>query len=738
MQPQEVTSLHKIINKHLYSNELKDAFDNLKVLIQQAQDWDFNQRLNDLETSYRFMLQYLADDISDPERMVVYRNLLASTYELTDDSSYSILSRISNNFFYEKLRVNESLEFSGLIRDINHLYEETSLIDLLEGDENNSKKQKLKDYTQQHDQILSKLFEKVWTYRRPKESEIKEYSAMVKVSLLEMEEKAQTVSALLLNLMQRFDENNMMLLFRIYEAGSSEEIRQRALVVIMIILYLFDKRIYLYPKILSRLQLMTENSSFKLNIRTIIIQFIRSRETEKITRKMTDEILPEMMKMSSIIRDKLNIDDLNESSSWEEKNPEWQEIFEDAGLTDKLQEFTNLQMEGSDVFMSTFANLKSFSFFQDISHWFLPFNINYAMMNGNLQDKEAPEFLKLVTQSSYLCNSDKYSFCLSIMQMPESYRNMTMQQFKMEGAEMQKIEKEDELVSGSKKAEIVSKQYIQDLYRFFKLHPRRRDFIDIFSLPLNFHQTRSLAPIVSDPESLRMIAEFYFTKNFFKDAESIFSQLSVNASTDNELFEKIGYCRQMSDNFEGALEAYLQADIIKPDKTWTMRRIALCYRKLGQSKKALEYYQRVEQLAPENLNIQLNIGHCLFELKKYEEALKYYFKVEYLDGKRQKALRPIAWCSLLAGKLEQSQKYFTTILMNEPTTQDFMNAGHAEWANGNRKQAIQLYLQSIQKNGGNVNQFMEAFTKDIPDLKLIGIDENEIHLVLDQLRYENE
>ena len=452
---------------------------------------------------------------------------------------------------------------------------------------------------------------------------------------------------------------------------------------------------------------------------------------------MTDEILPEMMKMNSIIRDKLSADDAGESS-WEDKNPEWQEIFEEAGLTDKLQELTDMQMEGADVFMSTFAHLKSFPFFYNLSHWFLQFDMNYVLTSADFQDSKAPDFLRLIMQSAYLCNSDKYSFCFSVMQMPDNYRKMALQQLKTEGAEMQKLEKEEELISGSKKAENTAKQYIQDLYRFFKLHPRRKDFTDVFLLPLNFHQTFSLSAVVSDSESLRIIAEFYFKKNFFKDAETIFTNLSKEANTDNELFEKIGYCRQMSDDFSGALEAYLQADIIKPDKIWTMRRIAGCCRRLKQPEKALEYYQRIEELQPEKLNVQLQLGHCLFELKRYEEALKYYFKVDYLDEKHQKALRPIAWCSFLSGKTEQAQKYFTTILLNDPTAQDFMNAGHTEWVSGNRKQAIQLYIQSVQKNGGSIQSFTEDFEKDRADLLSVGIDENEINLMTDQLKYEIE
>ena len=41
------------------------------------------------------------------------------------------------------------------------------------------------------------------------------------------------------------------------------------------------------------------------------------------------------------------------------------ENFDEAGLTDKLQEFADMQLGGADVFHSTFSNLKNYPFFND-------------------------------------------------------------------------------------------------------------------------------------------------------------------------------------------------------------------------------------------------------------------------------------------------------------------------------------------------------------------------------------
>ena len=191
----------------------------------------------------------------------------------------------------------------------------------------------------------------------------------------------------------------------------------------------------------------------------------------------------------------------------------------------------------------------------------------------------------------------------------------------------------------------------------------------------------------------------------------------------------------MSGDIQGALNAYLRADLLQPDSKWVIRRIAGCYRTLKQPEKALGYYRRCEAMNPDDLSIQLSIGHCQLELKEYNEALKYYFKVDYLDPANMKAWRPIAWCSFLVGKYDQARGYYKKIIDNQPNTQDFLNAGHTEWALQHVKEALALYRKAVEKESGDFQKFRELFDQDIPDLLVAGIEEAEIPLMLDQLRY---
>jgi tetratricopeptide (TPR) repeat protein len=332
-----------------------------------------------------------------------------------------------------------------------------------------------------------------------------------------------------------------------------------------------------------------------------------------------------------------------------------------------------------------------------------------------------------------MCNSDLYSFYFSILHLPEAGREQMLEQLTSRFAELETDLKSDPLTPKIL-AERIIKQFVQDLFRFHKLHPRRNDFNDFFTLQLDFHNLPSLSPIYSDNETLANIAEKYLRNNYFEDARIVYAGLTATLSDNGELYQKKGYCEQMLGNYRVALADYLHAELFDTESKWLMRRTAQCYRATKKPDKAIEYYLRHERKEPGNLQVMLGIGACYLDLKTYDEALKYYFKADYIDTKSHKAWRPIAWCSFLLGKFEQAQNYYAKIIENSsPDAQDYMNAGHTEWALHNIKGAIAFYRQALQAADNNYDDFRKEFIHDLPDLAASGIAADEIPLVLDKL-----
>lgn len=726
------------ICNNLAERKLKPAFDQLKQLITENGLGIFYDEWRELDQTYHYMLQYTIEGIRDPERQAVYRKLIVSAFELADQVNEAIKLKYSSSIEYEKKRVFNGqfiADFGLFLSELEDFYLHDELQSLAD-QEKTGRSEKLSG-VENHRLQMFKLFHHVWVRDGLNPEETAFLRKFFSSQSIQDSYKSLIVSALTLSLQRYFDEEKFTLLF---DAFGLEEtaINQRALVGLLITLYQYDSRMPFYPEITGRLKILNEEPDFKRNLERIVVQLIRSKETEKLQQRIRDELIPEMIKISPTLKDKINLDSLMEGGLSDDKNPDWQEIFKDSpGLMDKMEEFSELQMEGADVFIGSFAMLKSFPFFNETANWFIPFFVENPEIHEvvDVSDEVNRSFIETIGSAPILCNSDKYSFCFSIQSLPKENREFLTQGMKAELDQFNEIESDEELTTPGRKAEFVSNQYIQDLYRFYKLHPRKNDFDDIFNWRFDFHNKTTLGDILREDEKvLRNIAEYYFSKNYFDEAAGIFEYL-LSIEKDGELYQKVAFCYQKLGDYEKALESYRKAELYDLNRLWNLKKIALCYRNLKQPDKALEYYQEAEKLNPEDLNNLLNVGHCLLELDQFEEALKCYFKVEYLDPGNKKVWRPIGWCSFLTGKKEQAEKYFQKLIEEGPNKHDLMNMGHVQWSLGNRKEALDHYKRSISKTGFSEAEFMDVFEEDLPQLLQQGIDKDDVPIMLDQLRY---
>ena len=726
MNKKEIHLIYRQIIKSLDKRELKVAFDSLQKLAAVSQTYLFADELNNLQETYKRLLYYYSVSTKDPMREKVYSELLASTYELTDKITRHLYLTDSPEMYYSIQRVQdiqlESIsKLSGIIRsayDINNIpLAETS---------------------------VTKLFKQIWASASLTDEDIKGLSGSLisggsddpdttnnsgYMSIL----NCQIVSALLLGIQKSFDKRKMSLLISAAQSND-EEVKLRAYTAILISLYFYKDRIDCYPDIRHRLDNLAESDDFRKIVYLIILRFILSRETEKISNKIKEEILPEMMKLNPKFNPYTSLKDISPENFENEMNPEWIEKISDTPLGKKIEEFNKLQEEGADVMHSTFVHLKHFSFFNEISNWFMPFNKKQSSIS---EGDSILKSLEIITTAGLMCNSDLYSLYFSIKQIPEEGRKMMIGQLESQLSEY-KQQKMAELHTKNDNAEYIIGRYVQDLYRFYKLFQRRNEFDDIFTQKLDFHNLQLLKQYFSDKGDLLNIAEYYLRKNYFEDALTIFEHLSEAAERDEMLFQKIGYCKQMTGNFEEALTEYAKAEIINPESKWLIRRTAQCYRAIKKPEKAIVYYLQYEKLDTDNLSVLLSIGSCYLEMKNYSEALKYYFKVDYLNQDRGKAWRPIAWCSFLTGKYDQARNYYNKLLSHHPESQDYINAGHTEWVLQNTKGALELYKKSVQSSKSDYENFNKEFKNDMPELTAAGIDLNEIPLMLDNVRYSLE
>lgn len=698
-------------------------------------------QFDNLESTYEYMLRYTIEGVPDPERQKIYNHLLASILELADRVNYLILLQISG---WQTFRIQSELEnqqhLSGktIIEKLDDLSFKAELDEIL-SDKFEISSDPTSPQARRFKTLVITLFNHIWLSNRLTDADLELFNIIRKTPHFRWHEKCLFVSALTLSLLRYFDEKKVYVLFDFYE-DDEQEVSQRAMIGLVVSLYHYDKRFYLYPGISGKLHILQDKKGIQKEIETIIIQIIRSRETEKISKKLREEIIPEMVKLRPKLEDKLDLDKLVPEDFSEEKNPDWKVVFEDSNnLYDKVEEFTRLQLEGADVFMTAFSQLKQFDFFREMTNWFIPFYPENEIIDESLATEDPVFdknlFIDGLYQSSFLCNSDKYSFILNVKHMPQVQKTMMLDLFNAELKGMNELAEQDELLDQFKRTKAIYIQYLQDLYRFYKLYSYKKEYNDIFAGKLDVYNSAFLNILLKDKGILRNIAEYLFEKDYFEEALEIYLHLSQSEEQSYEIIEKIAYCYQKTANIEEALNYYLQAELFDKNRTWVLKKIGLCYRKLRQPAKALDYYLEAEKTDPENLYTQAAVGHCYLDLKDYETALKYYFKVEYLDPSNKRVLRPIAWCSFVLGKLEQSRKYYRKLFKEEKSKFDYINYGHVEWCLRNRKEAINLYKMSINQEDNDMETFLSSFKDDQEFLIKNGIDPDDIPIVLDYLQY---
>ncbi|MCF8369558.1 MAG: hypothetical protein K9G76_10985 [Bacteroidales bacterium] len=740
MDKKSVERNYQRIENYVLNKKLKDALDLLKDLVIDSRRGEYVSQYESLDITYENLLKYSVQGVKDPERDNIYRKLQVSVLELADVALQTAYSNYSDQYIY---RLKKKIEYESkqikedAINKIDKLVFDDELSNVLESSIENLKNEK--DVYNKHQDIMRNIFNLIWLTDKFIDSDEKMISQILGNEHFQWHEKSIIISAVTLSAIRCFDVRkiNMLLDYLSYE---NDQVAHRALVGLFIILFLYDKRLDLYPNLIERLQILSDDKNIQKNIELVAIQFLKSKETEKITKKLQEEILPEMVKFQPKLRDKLDLDNILSEDFTEDKNPDWEYVFEEApDLLDKLQEISKLQMEGADVFMSTFSRLKHFGFFNDIINWFRPFYKENYEINKAL-DSENPNFNKEMlldglSQSFFMCNSDKYSFCLNIPQMPDIQKSMMLEMFNAEIESIKELQSEEQILNQSSHINSIYSQYIHDLYRFYKLHPLRHEFPDIFSLKFDFNNSRFIGILIQDDHILRNIAEFFFEKEYYDLAAEAYIQFNERGDNSLEIFEKIGYCFQKQKKYSEALSYYKKAELYDSNRAWNLKKIAHCYRQLRQYEESLSYYLEVEKIETDNLYVQTYIGHSYLDLKEHEKALDYYFKVEFLAEENKKVLRPIAWCLFVTGKIELAKTYFDRLIKEDANKYDFMNMGHVEWCLGNPEAAIKNYKLSINRSDNNIKLFMTGFEEDHKHLVKNGVDPEEIPLIIDYLKY---
>lgn len=145
-------------------------------------------------------------------------------------------------------------------------------------------------------------------------------------------------------------------------------------------------------------------------------------------------------------------------------------------MEERVRQMADMQKRGVDIYFGGFSKMKRFGFFYTLCNWFMPFYSHHPGLEHLSPEVLNSGFLKSLLSVGPFCDSDKYSFSLGLAsifdKLPGNIKEL------LDNTESAKV-LGDSGIDVTTPA-YLRRQYLQDLYRFFRINDSRGLFYDPF------------------------------------------------------------------------------------------------------------------------------------------------------------------------------------------------------------------------------------------------------------------
>ena len=686
--------------------------------LQTGSQTERRQQIKDLSETYNTYLDTYVNNTEMSFPVDFDRQLAQKCYRMADGIKSDYLSQADNTYETQQLkhaaRPADADELKNLFSQIQAYNHEIEV--------------RLSPLRSKYEDNLNQLFLYFWLTDNISQESAAIYKQYVineddEYRQLGILARPLVISALTLNIIRHYSEDNILLIIDALES-SDTTVRVRAYIGIILIVSHYYNRYQIFPRLKQIIDEELINQPHRLeNIKIAVTDLIRTLETERLSRIMNNEIVPEILKRSSknVQDGEIPIIDLEAMTG----NPDWTDYKN--SLEQKLVHLSELQAEGSDASFNTFQQQKHLPFFQTLSHWFLPFDTSWSNIANLFRAASMP--IEKMLQSHYMCDSDCYSLCMAFSFFSAKNKsdiNSMIAKYLPGNDESDDNEpdfKQDNTFIAQ------THNYTHNLYRFFRLNNFGFDNL----LEEISQYATTIIPLLFKDDTDRQLdlAHFYFNKEQYQPALDLYLQI-IDHAPSAEIFQKMGYAEEHLEHTEQALKYYTIADTYSPDNIWTLKRMLACSPNTEQRSKI---YDKILQLDPDNKQALIGTARQLTEQKLFDKALEIYYKLDFLYPDTLAIQRQLALCAIYSKKFTTALRYWDKINAVSDDFRDLLNTAHTYLIQKQTQEAIKYYIKSWNK-AEKKNEFWVALRNDTQRLADFGIKEHDIHL-LDEVLINN-
>lgn len=372
-----------------------------------------------------------------------------------------------------------------------------------------------------------------------------------------------------------------------------------------------------------------------------------------------------------------------------------------------------------DLSYHTVYRMKNSSFFNSIPRFFLPWDKHHPSLD--LQNAEAFEkMLPLAFKSEgMVCSSDCYSFG-----MIDYWRQFT----EMMGGHIPI----DVVPTIDRSADYYAKDFVFGLYRFIKLSPWGRRFIDPFALHLDVVVGGGTAPLLDTGhrDFVHRLVDRLVALKEYDSVIHIADHFLGTHPEDTHLrrVQAVVYYRRA--DYAQALYSLETVERLEGISTAIAVRLGELYARIGEPQKALDIYAKAYAQDPEAQPLSTRYAHALMDDGRYGEASQILYASYFLrdgEGDVQQTL-DLAQCLLMVGKADDALSRLSDVSDTEDRTVIYRAVAHI--LGGRRAAALEDLSRWCKLDSSRLSYVTEIFSEVCP---VYGWSHRDIRLLSDSL-----